>query len=150
MSFYFLKEYQYTLTNYQYKDFDEIVKRFGYSECKNDSLHVYFDWSKLNHYQFPYELYEPEIDSFLMKSSFYRHSNLLIRTNHSHPLIEMTSQMVSKLWKKLCEETSYMGWEAISIDGRYILEFTDDYQHLALSNFKIHPQFEMIKTASSR
>ncbi|MFC4263661.1 hypothetical protein ACFOWM_12270 [Ferruginibacter yonginensis] len=32
-----------------------------------------------------------------------------------------------------------MGWEAISTDGAYIMEFSDSFQRRAISNFQIIP-----------
>ncbi|HWK08032.1 MAG TPA: hypothetical protein VNS58_30595 [Puia sp.] len=128
------------LTTYSYEHFDVIIKDFGYEKEKNVDLHNYFDWANIRHWSFVYEPYsELELSKLFSKTIVVRESmNFLIRLKYNMPLIQVNSSYLKDMLSNLCFETG-MGWEAISVCGKYIIEFTDGYEYLAKSNFKIRP-----------
>ncbi len=138
MEFNFIDKSKFSVTKYSYKDFDIIVDRYGYKEEKNGFLHTYFDWSEIKHWFLDYESYdEMELANCFKKSIVYAQSaNFLIRLDHHQPLIEIKFDKLIESLDDLSHETG-MGWEAISLDGKYIIEFTDGYEHLAKTNFEI-------------
>jgi hypothetical protein len=136
----FLNENKVWETGYHYSDFDLIVKNAGYFIEKNGFLHLFFDWSFLDHWSFNYELYsENQLKALFRKSQPYESNvKFLVRLSQGENLVEISSQNLAEMVDDLIHETG-MGWEAISEDGNYIMEFTDDYQHKAISNFEILP-----------
>ncbi len=138
MEFYFIDASKFKLTDYSYEDFDTITKKFGYEQATDIYLHNYFDWSKLKHWSFIYERYsELELSELFTKNIVVQESILfLVRLKHNIPLIQISSTNLKDMLNDLCYETG-MGWEAISVCGKYIMEFTDSYEYMAKSNFEI-------------
>lgn len=140
MEFFFLNKSQFELTKYSYQDFDNITRNFGYDQSKNESLHNYFDWNKLQHWTFKYEAYSSlELSELFGRTIIFKDSIFfIIRVLHHLPLIKVNAINLGGMVEDLCYETG-MGWEAISGCGKYILEFTDSYEFKAKSNFEILP-----------
>lgn len=137
MDFHFLDSSKISITNYSFYDFDGIIKKFGYKEEKNIELHKYFEWNNIEHWSFKYEHFSKEAISKMFKNSIKNDSPFLIRIKPTLPLIQVAVIEFSEILDDLIHENGVMGWQAISTDGKYIIEFTDDYEHLAKSNFRI-------------
>jgi len=140
VEFYFLDQSKFELTNYSYRDFDTITSKFGYEQAKNKLLHNYFDWTKLQHWAFRYEPYtDLELSELFKKTEIFKDSiSFIVRLLHHLPLIQVNALNLSTMLEDLCYESG-MGWEAISVCGKYIMEFTDSYEYMAKSNFEIFP-----------
>jgi hypothetical protein len=138
MNFFFLDKNKFELTNYSYNDFDSIIKKFGYEQEKNESLHTYINWNKINHYSFKYESYsDSELMGLFQKSIVYdKDLFFIVRILHHLPLIKVNAVILGTMLEDLCYESG-MGWEAISICGKYVIEFTDSYEYMAKSNFPL-------------
>jgi hypothetical protein len=136
--FNFIDKSKVLISEFKYHDFTNIIKKFGYSEEKNGFLHTYFDWNKLVHWAFDFEVFdETELTELFKSSVVYRENvSFLIRLSHEQNLIQVQSVNLASMLYDLSYETG-MGWEAISINGKYIIELTDGYQHKAISNFEI-------------
>jgi hypothetical protein len=139
--FFFIDSSKLELTDYSYQDFDTITSLFGYQHAKDPDLHNYFDWSKLRHWTFVYEPFSDLQLSELFSKTIVVHEaiSFLIRLNYNEPLIQIRSAYLKDMLGDLSHESG-MGWEAISICGSYIMEFTDGYEYKAKSNFEILPQ----------
>jgi hypothetical protein len=138
MEFFFIDSSKFELTDYSYEYFDSITDEFGYKQAHDIYLHNYFDWTKVKHWAFMYEPYnELELSELFKKTIVVRESiSFLIRLKHNTPLIRVNSNYLKDILKDLCFETG-MGWEAISVCGKYIMEFTDSFEYMAKSNFQI-------------
>ena len=139
MEFYFIDKSKFIVTDYSYIYFDVLVKKHGFKIEKNDSLHNYFEWRSVLHWSFKYDAYEEENVCKLFSKSINLSAplNFFVRLKSHLPLIKISYEELSNILFDLIHETGIMGWEAISEDGKYILEFTDAYEHLAKSNFQI-------------
>lgn len=140
MEFYFLDKSKIQLTDYPYQDFDKMVNGFGYQQATNIDLHNYFDWSKIDHWQFKYDLYDEfELCKVFKATPICDISiSFIIRLQQHQPLIKVNAIDLAGMLDDLNYEVG-MGWEGISECGKYIIEFTDKYQHNAISNFEILP-----------
>lgn len=141
MEFYFIDVSKFSITNFSYLDFDKIVSEFGYNLEKNKSLHNYFEWGNIKHWSLDYNLHDEERLSKIVSKSLNLNninSPFFIRLKHHLPLIRIDTDKLISIFNDLYHENGDMGWEAISEDGRYILEVTDSYEHLVKSNFEIH------------
>lgn len=140
MEFFFIDQSKFELTDYSYKDFDVIISIFGYEQLKGGFLRQYFDWAKQKHWRFKYEAYnELELTELFKRTSIVNDSIMFfVRLTHQNPIIKVNAIHLAEMLDDLCHETG-MGWEAISVCGKYILEFTDSYEYLTLSNFEILP-----------
>jgi hypothetical protein len=129
-----------------YKDFDSIINDFGYTQSKNGFLHNYFDWSKIEHWFFQYEVCsQSELHEIFANTEIINENvSFLVRLKHRLPLIQVTAENLVDMLEDLCYETG-MGWEAVSSCGRYIIEFTDSYEYLAKCNFVIESTKHEIK-----
>lgn len=138
MNFFFISNYQFKVTTYSYNSFDDIIHNFGFKESLDLSQHNYFDWSKIDCWKFEYgNKTHLELESRFIKSEPYKmESPFLIRLKHNLPLIEVEATELAKMLEDLCYETG-MGWEAISVNGQHILEFTDSFEYMVKSNFPI-------------
>lgn len=138
MEFYFIDESKFELTTYSYQDFDVITSGFGYEQAKNESLHNYFDWTKLQHWDFRYEPYSALelLELFKRTKVFDEAVFFLIRLQSHLPLIQVNALNLGLMLEDLCYESG-MGWEAVSVCGKYIMEFTDNYEYMAKCNFEI-------------
>jgi hypothetical protein len=138
MDFHFLDQSKLVITNYAYNDFDTIVCNFGYKQEKNEQLHLYYDWNKIRHWGFCYESYsEIELKEAFMKTEVYKSSiSFIVRLLHHLPLLEINAFNLSGMLEDLCYESG-MGWEAISVCGKYIIEFTDNLEYMVKTNFEI-------------
>jgi len=138
MDFNFIDQSKFVITNYSYSDFDNIVNRYGYQQEKNGFLHNYFDWKYLQHWAFDYQIFnEKDLSNLFMKSVVVKESvSFLIRLQSYQPLIQINSIDLAAMLDDFCRETG-MGWEAVSLNGKYIMEFTDNFEHKAKSNFVI-------------
>ena len=89
---------------------------------------------------FKYEIYTDSNLAFSLKNSIIakNHLSFIVRLHHHQPLIQLKAADLIDMIDDLNFETG-MGWESISVDGKYIMEFTDGYQNLAKSNFEIFP-----------
>lgn len=136
--FYFLNESKFELTNYSYYEFDKIVSKFGYQQATDIDLHNYFDWSNIDHWQFKYDLYNEFELSKIFKAAPICDISVyfIIRLQQHQPLIKVNMVHLSEMLDDLNYEVG-MGWEAISTCGKYVMEFTDNYEHKAISNFEI-------------
>jgi hypothetical protein len=139
MDFHFIDSSKISITNYGYKDFDSLTAQFGYKQETNVQLHLYFEWNNSEHWSLNHNLYgESELSALFAQSVPYKENvSFLIRLHHHQPLIKVQSIDLLNILDDLQDEVSHMGWEAISIDGKYIFEFSDSYQHKLISNFKI-------------
>lgn len=139
MEFYFINPDKFKITNFSYDEFDEIVKKFGYKLERNLDLHAYFAWSEIrNSISLNYILFsDTQLKSiFINSEAFNSQINYYVRLTYGKPIIEVESENLSDMLEDLSYETG-MGWEAISTCGKYIIEFTDEYQHQAKCNFNI-------------
>jgi len=138
MEFNFLDNSKLEVTSYSYDDFDIITKSFGYELSNDLSLHNYFDWTRLKHWSFDFESYtESDLSNLFKKAEVVKERIVFfVRLLHHLPIVKVNSIALSEMLDDLTHESG-MGWEAISTCGKYILEFTDGYEHMAKSNFKI-------------
>lgn len=140
MSFFFLDESKVFITDYSYGDFKAIVEKHGYTEEKNISAHTFFNWPQIHHWSIDYnnEINKQKISIALTESVITKEPNFfLVRLLHDHPLIQVDSYNLINMLNEFMEEAADMGWEAISVNGKYILEYTDSVQHSFKCNFKI-------------
>lgn len=137
---YFIDSSKIIFSNYSYKSFDEINKTFGIDKEKNENLHQYFNWVS-PFWKFNYELLDrSELCNFFKKSLPYKeNTSFFIRLDHNRPLIKVSYKNLSSMLEDLIYEVGNKGREAVSDDGKYFFEFTDDYCHQAISNFEILP-----------
>lgn len=139
MEFFYINEQDVRVTNYSYKDFDKIIYDYGFKQSNNPDFHTYFNWAEIPNWKFDYERYSEILLTDIFKKAVLELGTLsfIVRITHDKPLLEINSLRLSEILDDLCYEAFSMGWEAISTDGKYILEFTNDHEHLVISNFKI-------------
>jgi hypothetical protein len=148
MHFFFLNSNAIQITAYSYGDFDQIIHKFGYALQKDASLHQYYDWAKIKYWKFGYEaLDNHKMQTMFERSVVFPESEFYVRLNNPGPIVKIASKAMASMLEDLNNETDGMGWEAISTDGKYILEFTDDSQYLAISNFLIDPVGQVFNIA---
>ena len=141
MDFNFIDSSKIVSTNLSYKDFDSLVMRNGYVLEINGFLHNYFDWKSVQCWSLDYYEYSSEqLSTLFLKSKPYAEAlSFFIRLHQGEPIIKINSKDLASMLEDLCFETG-MGWEGISTDGKYIIEFTDSFEHLVKSNFRFFEQ----------
>lgn len=108
-----------------------------------DLDHSEIDWTEIdNHYQFffDYEGNENEIKEWLKKSPISDYDTLLTWLSWDDPIIRIKTKDFIENWE---EFNIAGGWEGIILtteDGKYFLEFTDDWKYHLNSNFEIKPR----------
>jgi hypothetical protein len=138
MEFYFIDKERVKATDFSYRNFDIIIEKCGYKREQDIHQHLYFDWNTIPSWKFKYEEFEwEEVITHFEKAIAKTESKFLLRLMNPQPLVEIYSKDLPSMIENLCYEVAHMGWEAISTDGKYIFEFSDRYQGLAISNFKI-------------
>lgn len=104
--------------------------------------HSTIDWTKIeNHYQFffDYQGNEIEIKEWLKQSPISDYDTLLTWLSWGDPIIRVKTNDFIANWE---EFNIASGWEGLIMtteDGKYFLEFTDDWKHNLNSNFEIKP-----------
>jgi len=103
--------------------------------------HSTIDWNLAdNHFQFSFD-YEngTEIKNWLKKSPIAHYKTLLTWLSWEDPIIRVKTTDFIENWE---EFNVARGWEGIILiteDGKYYLEFTDDWKYHLNSNFEIKP-----------
>lgn len=137
IEYFFINKEDFKETEYEYSDFDNIVAQFGYRSEKKGSLHRYFEWNG-DYSIFKYNKCTNEQlrNTFIKTFVFQRNIEFYIRISTYKPLIQMSAQKLAVNFDNLCCENGDMGWEAISVCGKFILEFTDSYELCCYNNFR--------------
>lgn len=124
--------------------FINLLKELGIKtngKNKNDDNST-INWSMTeNHFQFffDYENNEEEIKMWLKKSPLTEYKTLLTWLSWEDPIIRVKTADFIENWE---EFNIAGGWEGIILtteDGKYFLEFTDDWKYNLNSNFEIKP-----------
>ena len=144
MNFNFLNPNQISISKFNYRQFDEIVGQMGYEIEKDAFLYTFFSWKNMPHWAFDHEKIPSEVikNSFLRSEACEENNIFYIRLTSDQPIIEVEANALAEMLEDLVFETG-MGWEGISKNGKFILEFRDSYEHQARSNFEILPHTEV-------
>ena len=127
----FIGNYKFIESKFEYSLFEILAVKSGYKLCKDLNQHYFYDWDNMAiesitvRYNLTsiHEIKKYYIDKFnnLKGVLFY------VRVLHHLPLLIIEFSQLIEMFEDLKYETD-MGWEAISICGNYIIEFTDKYK----------------------
>lgn len=127
--YYFIDKYIFVESKFEYLFFDILVQKAGFSLNKNINEHYYYNWSLIhntNTIKYSISPLEEIIRYYKEYKSLYG-TLFYVRVLHHLPLIIIEFNQLVDMIEDLKYETG-MGWEAISVCGEYIIEFTDKYQ----------------------
>lgn len=102
--------------------------------------HSTIDWTALeNHYQFffDYEGNENEIKEWLTQSPISDYDTLLTWISWEDPIIRVKTKDFIENWEEFNLAGGWQGLILTTEDGKYFLEFTDDWKYHLNSNFEI-------------
>jgi len=124
--------------------FENLLKQLGIKVGGKswDDDHSTIDWNLAdNHFQFffDYENNETEIKNWLKKSPISDYKKLLTWLSGDDPIVRVKTTDFIESWQ---EFNVAGGWEGLILtteDGKYYLEFTDDWKYHLNSNFEIKP-----------
>lgn len=105
-----------------------------------DDDHSTFNWRNITpHYQFVYnyEGNELQIIDWLKSSCIRDYAHAIIRLQDE--IIKIKTEEFISYWYALVGATGFLGFELTTEDGKYFLEFTDDWKYHLNSNFQIKP-----------
>ena len=138
---------KYEITNLKYEEFDDLFLKQKIPLNSDYNFSTYINWFKVSKsYQIGYEsiaVYEL-IKLFENSIICKLDVELYIRLSFSNPLIKVKANNLSNHIFELLDLVHGMGWEAISLDGKYFFEFTDDADCMFISNFEIQHANENI------
>jgi len=104
--------------------------------------HSTIDWSQIeNHFQFffNYARNEAEIRSWLVKSPLSNYKTLLTWLSFEDPIVRVKTTDFFDNWQEFNAACGWQGLILTTEDGKYFLEFTDDWKFHLNSNFEIKP-----------
>jgi len=122
--------------------FTDLLKEFGIS-CTGSDMDLdnsIVDWSKTkNHHQFffDYKGNEVEIKQWLKKSLLSDYDTLLTWVSWEDPIVRVKTMDFIENWEEFNIATGWEGLILTTDDGKYCLEFTDDWKYHLNSNFEI-------------
>jgi hypothetical protein len=125
-------------------EFVHFLKELGVktgAENRNEDNSL-VDWNKMdNHFQFffDYEGNKNEITQWLKESVIGKYSTLLTWLSWEDPIIRVKTSEFIENWEKFNIATGWQGLVLITEDGKFVLEFTDDWKYNLNSNFEIKP-----------
>jgi len=126
--------------------FNKFLTKLGISNSGEnwDEDHSSVDWNKAEkHYQFFFDYVnnEAEIREWLNKSELSKSEFLFTWLDWNDPIIKIRTSDFIKNWEEFYT-ASVEGTIFTTIDGKYYLEFTDDWKYHLNSNFEIKPKTE--------
>lgn len=120
---------------------------------KNWNLdHSNIDWTDTeNYYQFffNYEGNENEIKKWIKESSISKYDTLLTWISWEDPIIRVKTKDFIENWQEFNTASGWQGLILTTEDGKYFLEFTDDWKYHLNSNFEIKPSTKVSSKACS-
>ena len=134
------------------KGFEKLLKQLGIKtggKSWNED-HSTIDWSLIeSHFQFffDYENNEKEIEGWLKQSPISGYETLLTWLSWEDPIIRVKTTDFIEHWEKFNIAGAWEGIILITEDGKYYLEFTDDWKYHLNSNFEIKPGTKKIKAS---
>ncbi|WP_405399170.1 hypothetical protein [Maribacter sp. Asnod2-G09] len=105
--------------------------------------HSTIDWTQIeNHFQFffDYDKNEKEIKSWLKKSPLSSYDTMLTWISFDDPIVRIKTSDFIENWEEFNIATGGQGLILTTEDGKYFLEFTDDWKFHLKSNFEIKPE----------
>ncbi len=114
--------------------------------------HSTIDWGEIeNHYQFffDYEGNQNEIKEWLKGSPIYNYDTLVTWLSWDDPIIRIKTKEFIENWEKFNIASAWEGIILTTEDGKYFLEFTDDWKYHLNSNFEIKPGTKKEKKAAA-
>lgn len=103
--------------------------------------HSQIDWNKMkNQYQFFFDYIdnEVEIKDWLKKSELSNYEFVFTWLSWEDPIIKIKTKEFIENWEEVYF-ASVEGMILTTLDGKLVLEFTDDYKYNLNSNFEIKP-----------
>lgn len=107
-----------------------------------DLDHSTIDWSNIEFYFqffFGYEGNEIEIKEWLENSPISEYDTLLTWISWDDPIIRIKTKDFIESWEEFNIARCGEGLILTTEDGKYFLEFTDDWKYHLNSNFEIRP-----------
>lgn len=111
-----------------------------------DEDHSQVDWNEVeNHYQFYFDFVENKdiILEWFKKSELLNYEYVLTWLNWEDPIIKIKTKEFIENWEEVYI-ASVEGMILITFDGKWILEFTDDFKYNLNSNFEIKPNSKKV------
>lgn len=103
--------------------------------------HSQVDWNKMeNHYQFFFDFEQNEIviKDWLKKSELLKYDYVFTWLSWDDPIIKIKTKEFIENWEEVYI-ASVEGIILTTLDGKLVLEFTDDFKYNLNSNFEIKP-----------
>jgi|GEM_PF-2234651 len=133
--------------------FNSLLEQLGIKTggCSWNEDHSSIDWeSTEKHFQFffDYENNENQIKNWLKKSPISKYDTLLTWLSWEDPVIRVKTAEFIENWENFNVAGAWQGIVLTTEDGKYFLEFTDDWKYHLNSNFEIRPGTEKNKASS--
>jgi len=118
----------------------------GGNSWNDDHSTINWDLSE-KHFQFffDYENNEEQIKNWLKKSPISEYDTLLTWLSWKDPIIRIKTTEFIENWEEFNIARAWQGIIVTTEDGKFYLEFTDDWKFHLNSNFEIKPGTEKIK-----
>lgn len=122
--------------------FTGFVTSKGYKINSNqDRIRTLIDWEAMDKkYAIPYfmENSDKKIKNGLINSVFGQQNTIvLIEFGPNEPMVKTTNKYFIEHWDDFISDYGSLGASLISLDGNFLMEFTDDTYYLLYSNFPI-------------
>lgn len=111
--------------------------------------HSTIDWTKAdNHFQFffDFENSQDRVREWLNNSVLRQNDTLLTWLSYEDPIIRIKTKDFIENWEEFNVAAGWDGLILTTEDGKYFMEFTDDWKYNLNSNFQIKPSSEKITT----